>query len=215
MKSVALPSSPLLPSNQEVQMPCYGNASRQPKLLRRRDPRQARREQFASATRVFANRHPVSLWSACCLTSGQVRAYGAFKCHARRIDVEQNIGVSRLDIDKAALFGDYIKQGNAAIAVGLPDDIQVSCGLVAHSGSVYTGPRLRSFVANDGLRHLVSEREINCSDSVACGEDFSFRGGNGALAAVECRQGPFHPEDGVVESLADGLKVSHCVEGRE
>src|SRR5215468_3755424 len=94
--------------------------------------------------------------------SGQVRAHGAFKLHTRRVDIEQNIGVSRLDIDKAPLFGDHVKQGNAAVAVGLPDDIQISCGLVAHSGSIYTGPRLRSFVANASLRHLASEREINC-----------------------------------------------------
>jgi len=69
-----------------------------------------------SAVRTIRFRHE-GLWEpAACLSmvcilspSGQVRAHGAFKRYARRVGVEQNIGVTRLDIDKAALFRDHIK----------------------------------------------------------------------------------------------------------
>jgi hypothetical protein len=65
-----------------------------------------------------------------------------FASNARRIRVEQDFRISGFDIDETALFCNDIEQGSATVTVGLADDIQIVCRLVAHTSPVDRDPRM-------------------------------------------------------------------------
>src|SRR4030095_7033319 len=139
-------------------------------------------------------------------------AHGPFKRDARSVGIEQTSGIARLDVDEATLLGYHVQQGNASVAVGLPNDFEIPRGLIANSFSIDLHSFLSRFVPNEILSNFVPKREVGGCDLVARCGDICFCGGNRTLIAIEKGKRPPHSKYGVVESLADGLQVSGCVE---
>src|SRR5258708_12125011 len=144
--------------------------------------------------------------------SWQVSAHCLFYSNGGRIRVEQDVGVSGLDIDVAELFRDDIQQSSATVTVSLADDIQVVRSLVTHTASVSRNPRLCPVESDEVLRDLVPKTQVDRCDPTACRLDGRRVRYDRALISIEYRQVDIEAENNVVESLAYRSKISRCVE---
>src|SRR5712692_1415478 len=119
--------------------------------------------------------------------SAQAGTDRLFKGNACRVGVEQHVGIPRLDVDVAPLFGYDIEESDPAIAVNLANHAEVSCGLLADAAAVGGNSCLRALVADEVLCDLVSGGEVGGGNPAASGIDGPCIGGDCALVAVEYR----------------------------
>src|SRR5258708_19609850 len=93
--------------------------------------------------------------------SGQACAHGLFERGARSVGVQQNIGIARLNVYVAALLGNNVEQRNAAISVGLANDLQIFGRLVAHAATVNGDSFLPSAITYDAFPDPVHHHEAD------------------------------------------------------
>src|SRR5258708_36796263 len=86
--------------------------------------------------------------------SAQARTGRLFKGNTCGVGVKQHVGITRLDVDVAPLFGYDIQQSDPAIAVDLANHVKVPCGLLANATAIGGDSRLRTLVANLVLCNL-------------------------------------------------------------
>ena len=110
-----------------------------------------------------------------------------FKSDSCDVGVEQHVGIARLDVNVASLFGYDVEKSDSAIAVYLANHLEVPCGLLADAAAVGGYPRLRTLVADLVLRNLGSDGEAGGGNAAAGSIDGGCVGGDCALVAVECR----------------------------
>src|SRR5713226_7957753 len=111
--------------------------------------------------------------------SAQAGTDRLFKGNACRVGVDQHVGITRLDVDVAPLFGYDIEQSDPAIAVDLANHFEVACGLFADAAAVNGGPCLRTLVADLVLCNLGSDGE-------ACGGNAAASSINGGCIGDDC-----------------------------
>src|SRR5260370_9645196 len=119
--------------------------------------------------------------------SAQAGADRLFKSNARDVGVEQHVGISRLDVNVASLFGDDVEQSDPAVTVDLANHFEVSCSLLANAAAVGGHPRLCTLVADLVLCNFGTNGEAGGCDAAAGSIDGRCVGGDCALVAVECR----------------------------
>ena len=103
--------------------------------------------------------------------SAQARTGRLFKGNTCGVGVKQHVGITRLDVNVAPLFGYDIQQSDPPIAVGLANHLKVPCGLLTNAAAIGCDSRLRTLVADLVLCDLGSD-----------GED---AGGNAAASSID------------------------------